>query len=173
MDLDELKEKYIGKIVDGWNKGGNAKGTYSTAQKVLLLGTLNVLTNRVRDYMILTKGDKDDDYLRPSLGQAADVLSDALSEDTTLPFPCITSVAVGVGSLPKVVTEGMKWQDKLKFQVKINTAGKAFNVAVYPKSSHDLARMEILAICIVLNKTVGFDKKDRTIKQDTIVKICK
>jgi len=173
MDADELREKYIGKIADGWNKGGNAKGTYSTAQKVLLLGTLNVLTNRVRDYMILTKGDKDGDYLRPSLGQAADVLSDALSEDTTLPFPCITSVAVGVGSLPKVVTEGMKWKDKVKFQVKISTSGPEFVIAIAPKSSHPLAKMMINAICIVLNKTVGFDKMKRKVKQDTLVEICK
>ena len=175
MDIDELREKYLGKIANILNRSGTHAHSYSTAQKDYLLAVLNVLTIALRDYIISTS--RGNVYRRPSLDQAADVLSDALSEDTTLQFSGFTSIAVGVGegarSLPQVITGEMNRDDKQKLRVTIGSAGKNFDVAIYPKSSHELTRMGITAICIVLNKICGFDKMERTIKQDTIVKICK
>jgi len=173
MDKDELRERHLGVVADIINRSGDK--AYTKAQKVHLMEMINPLKNALREYIISTS--RGNVYQKRTLDQAADVLSDALKEDTTLQFSGFSSIAVGAGkgarSLPQVITEDMDRDDKQQLKVTVNTAGKAFNVVIYPKSSQDLARMEILAICIVLNKTVGFDEEERTTKQDTLVKICK
>jgi len=171
MDVDELREKYIGKVADHWNRSGDK--AFSTAHKVHLLDTLNVLTNCVREDIVSTS--RDNNYQRPTHNHTVELITKTLENDTNLPHTGITSIGAGsYGSLPKVITKGMNRNDKIKLNATVHTAGKPFQIAVYPKSSHDLVKAEITAICIVLNKTVGFDKiEDKTIKQDAIVEICK
>jgi len=168
-DVIALREKHLGKIVDQLNRSGSR--AYTTEQKDYLIAVYNLLKNALREFIISISNNSG--YRKPTLEQAAGALSDALSRDNTLSFSGITRVAAKYGSLPKVITEGMKYAEKQKLQVTVNAAGKAFDIAIAPKSSQDLARIEILAICIVLNKTVGFDKEERTTKQHTLVKICK
>ena len=172
MDIDELRERHLGKVANIINRSGDK--AYTEAQKVHLMEMINPLKNALREYIISTS--RGNVYQKPTLDQAVDVLSDAL-KDTTLQFSGFSSIAAGAGegarSLSQVITGEMNRDDKQQLKVNVNQAGKAFNVVIYPKSSHDLARMEILAICIVLNKTVGFDKEERTTKQDTLVEICK
>lgn len=172
-DVDALR-RHVGKIVDQLNRGGD-KQAYTTDQKDYLLASYNLLKTPLIDYIISTS--RGNEYQRPTREHAVELISDTLANDTTLPHSGITSVAAGVGtnarSLPKVVTGGMKRKEKLGLQLGICVSGKTFNVAVYPKSSHPLAKMMVTAICIVLNKTVEFDKMDMRIKQDTIIEICK
>ena len=171
-DVDALRERHLGKIVDQLNRGGDK--AYTTDQKDYLLASFNLLKTPLIDYIISTR--RGNDYQRPTRKHTVELISDTLANDTTLPHSGITSVAAGVGtdarSLPKVVTGGMNRQEKLGLQLKISVSG-SFQLAVYPKSSHPLAKMMVTAICIVLNKTVEFDKMDMRIKQDTIIEICK
>ena len=170
MDVDELRKNYIGRIADHWNRNGDK--AFSTAHKVHLLDTLNLLTNCVREDIVSTSRDN---YQRPTHNHTVELITKTLENDTTLPHTGITSIGAGsYGSLPKVITKGISNRnDKKNLTAKINTSGPTFCVSISPKSSHDLVKMEITAICIVLNKTIGFDKMDTKIKQDTIVKICK
>ena len=140
--------------------------------RVHQLDTLNLLTNCVREDIVSTSRDN---YQRPTHNHTVELITNTLANDTTLPHTGITSIAAGsYGSLPKVITKGMKNREEKKNLIaKINTSGPTFCVAVSPKSSHALVKAEITAICIVLNKTIGFDKMDTKVKQDTIVEICK
>jgi len=171
-DVDALR-RHLGGVANIINRSGDK--AYTTDQKDYLLASFNLLKTPLIDYIISTS--RGNGYQRPTRKHTVELISDTLTNDTTLPHSGITSVAAGVGkdarSLPKVVTGGMNRKEKLALGLKICVSGSEFQVAVYPKSSHPLAKMMVTAICIVLNKTVEFDKMDRRIKQDTIIEICK
>jgi len=173
-DVDALR-RHLGGVVNIINRSGKGvRGAYTTDQKDYLLASFNILKTPLIDYIISTS--RGNEYQRPTRKHTVELISDTLANDTTLPYSGITSVAAGVGtdarSLPKVVTGGMIKSKKMELRLKICVSG-SFQVAVYPKSSHPLAKMMVTAICIVLNKTVEFDKMDMRIKQDTIIEICK
>ena len=175
-DVDALRRHLGTGVVNIINRSGKGvRGAYTTDQKDYLLASFNLLKTPLIDYIISTSHGNE--YQRPTRKHTVELISDTLANDTTLPHSGITSVAAGVGkdarSLPKVVTGGMNTEKKMELRLKIHVSGSEFQIAVYPKSSHPLAKMMVTAICIVLNKTVGFDKMEQKVKQDTIIEICK
>ena len=76
MDIDELRERHLDRVANIINRSGSK--AYTTAQKVHLMEMINPLKNALREYIISTSGGNV--YRKPTLDQAADVLSDALKD---------------------------------------------------------------------------------------------